>query len=307
MYDTCKAFLNTSNTGRLETVLSDYQERADTKTHEVWQSGRLENLRVRGSGKGITIEGSLPAYKWGSNAFSLTRQATEEVIEELSDRLHLPIALAQIWRFDLANNFTMKRPAIDYLACFMAAPHYKRFDFADRATVNFKNGLRELSFYDKARELESKRKPIPDIFKGKNILRFESRLLKRIGKQFNRRSVYAKDLSDEIFYMRAINDYWKEPYFLINKIRKEMALNMKGQREYLKSVAFYGLQNIGVDTAMDLIKSAHLRGEIGDKTAQRLRKLTLEITQAEKGQDKKPDDCIDELDAKVRQAAAFYR
>lgn len=307
MYDTCKAFLNTTDTGSLKTVLSDYQEREDTKTHEVWQSGWLKNLRIKGRGKGITIEGSLPAYKWGSNAVSLTRQATEEVIEELSDRLQLPIAQAKVWRFDIANNFIMKKPPVDYLSCLLTAPHLKRFDFADRETINFKNSLRELSFYDKARELESRKKQLPDLFKGKNILRYEARYLSRIAKQFHRQAVFIKDLADEVFYMKAINGYWKEPYFLIQKVRKEMALNMKGQREYLKSVAFYGLQNIGIDTAMDLIKGARLRGEIGDKTAQRLRKLTLEITQAERGQVMPPEDCIDELDTKVRQAAAFYR
>jgi hypothetical protein len=306
MYDTIKAFLNTSETGSLETALTDYRETVDPKTGDLWQRGTLENLRVRGGGRGVIIEGSLPVFKWGSNAMSMTRQATAEAIEEISDRLKLPIAEAQVWQIHLANNFIMRRPSIDYLTCMIAAPYYKRSDYADRETVNFKNTLRELCFYDKARELESKKKPLPDLFNGKNILRYEARFKKRLSKQFKRQSVYAKDLSDEIFYMTAIKR-WKEEYFLISKTRKDKALDMTGQREYLQSLAFYGLQNIGVDTAIDLIKGARLRGEIGKKTGMRLKKLTLSIAQAGGSQVKEPDGCIQELDTKVRQAVACYR
>jgi hypothetical protein len=307
MFDTIKAFLPASDTGSLETALSGYKETVDPKTGDLWQRGTLKNLRLRGSGRGVTIEGSLPAFLWGTNAMSMTRQATAEAIEEISDRLKLPIADAQVWQIHLANNFIMRRPPIDYLTCMIGAPYYKRSDYADRETVNFKNTLRELCFYDKARELENKRKPLPDLFKGKNVLRYEARFIKRLSRQFKRQEVHARDLSDEVFYMTAINR-WKEEYFLIQKIRKDRALNMTGQKEYLQSLAFYGLQNIGgVDTAMDLIKGARLRGEIGKKTGQRLKKLTLSIAQAGGGQVNDPEECIPELDNKIRQAVACYR
>lgn len=86
---------------------------------------------------------------------------------------------------------------------------------------------------------------------------------------------------------------------------------MTGQKEYLQSLAFYGLQNIGgIDVALDIIKGARLRGEIGKKTGQRLKKLTISIAQAKPATPGEPaaaEDCIQELDSKVRQAVACYR
>ena len=308
MYDTMKVWLDTLETCKLEAVLTDYQERVNPKTGDLKQWGELKGLRVRAGGRGIVIEGSLPKYLFGNNLETLTRRATQEAIKSLSDDLHLPVERARVCRFDVAQNFLMKRPVIEYLSALNGARYYKRSDFADRETVTFHNTQRSLCFYDKALELEKKKEGMPDYFKGKNILRYESRFQKRLGKQFGRRIVTVENLFDEIFYMKPIKK-WSGEYFLIQKIRKERALCMKGQREYLESLAFYGLQNIGgVDVALDLIRGARERGEIGKKTGQRLRKLTFEIAQARAAGSEQPaDDCIEELDNKVRQAANYYR
>jgi hypothetical protein len=196
----------------------------------------------------------------------------------------------------------MNRPVIDYLSAFLAARYYKRWDIADKGTVSFRNGMRELLFYDKTRELEKKKEEIPDLFRGKNILRYECQFMRRLGKQFGKDIVTAENLYDEIFYRKPVNK-WNAEYFLIQKVQKERALSMKGQKEYLHSLAFFGLQNIGgADVALDLIKGARQRGEIGDKMRQRLRKLTVDIVQARAAATEPPaGDCIEELDENIRQ------
>ena len=309
MFDTMKARLETSETGNLETVLTDYQERANTKTGDLWQSGRLANLRVSINGYGLTVEGSLPKYLFGNNLETLTRSATRQAIEKISDSLHLSIEEAKICRFDVAYNWSMKRPVIEYTSALLSAPYCKRSDFADRETVTFHNTMRSISIYDKAREVEKKKEAIPEFYQGKNILRYETSFKARLGKQFGKQIITVKDLTDEVFYMKPIKK-WKELYFLIQKTRKERALCMTGQKEYLQSLAFYGLQNIGgVDVAIDLIRGARERGEIGKKTAQRLRGLTKEIAEARAAAliEQPADDCIHELDEKVKMAANYYR
>lgn len=292
----------------LRAVLPDYKQLVNTETGDLTERGNLKNLRVSAGGRGLVIEGSLSKYRHECNALTMTRQACSEALAEIGDRLRIPIDEAQVWRFDMAHTFIMQRPASEYMSALVSAPYFKRTDFEDRQTVSFKNTLRELQFYDKVSELEEKGQNVPDIFKGKNTLRYEARFLRRLGNQFNKKTVTVKDLTEEIFYMQAVNK-WKEQYFLIQKIRKDRALNMTGQKEYLQSLAFYGLQNIGgIDVALDLIKGARLRGEIGKKTGQRLKKLTLSIAQAKPATPGDPaEDCIQELDSKVRQAVACYR
>jgi hypothetical protein len=307
MLDSFKAFLP-SGAPDLRAVLTDYKQSVNPETGDLKESGRLENLRVWAGGWGLKIEGSLSKFKYGCNAQSLTRQACSEALAEIGERLRIPIDEAQVSKFEMAQTFIMKRPAVDYLSAFIGAPFLKRTDFEDRETVSFKNTLRELQFYDKVNELIKKGQEVPEVFKGKNTLRYEARFNSRLGIQFNKKIVTVKDLTEEVFYMTAI-DKWKDQYFLIQKIRKDRALNMTGQREYLQSLAFYGLQNIGgIDVALDLIKGARLRGEIGKKTGQRLKKLTLSIAQAKPATPETTgEDCIQELDSKVRQAVACYR
>jgi hypothetical protein len=216
--------------------------------------------------------------------------------------LHLPIEQARVCRLDVAQNFIMMRPVIDYLSAFLTARYYKRTDIGDKGTVSFCNGLRKLLFYDKTRELEKHKQEIPDSFRGKNILRYECQFMRRIGKQFGRQIVTAENLYDEVFYRKPVKR-WNAEYYLIQKVRSERALNMRGQREYLQSLALYGLQNIGgAEIALDLIKGARQRGEIGDKMSQRLKKLTIAIVQAREATEPPDGDFIRELDEKVGEA-----
>jgi hypothetical protein len=308
MYDTIRARLDTFDTDCLGSVLSKYKKRADPDTGDLWQYGELDGLRVRTTPTGLlTVEGSLAKYRFGNNVETLTRADAGEAIKSIEDRLNLPIGEARVFRLDIGQNFIMQRPVVDYLSLLLAAPYHKRTDFSDRETVNFQNKLRILSFYDKAHELEARRQVMPGAFSGKRILRYEARYIKRIGNQFGRHAVYAKDLSDEIFYRKAI-DKWKDQYFLIKKVRKDQALNMNGQRQFVQSLAYYGMETLGgAERVIDLISGARQRGEISKKTRQRLRKLVLEVAQGKGGIVGADRGCIEELDHKVMQIAANWQ
>ena len=309
MFDKVKVWQYGCVPDNLEAVLSDYDERYYPESKVLKQWGNLKNLRVRAHTKrGTVIEGSLPKYLHGSNLLPMTRRSTQDAIESISDIMHTPIKESRVCSFEIAQNMIMKTPVINYLSAFAWSRFLKRSDFSDRETITFHNQQRALCFYDKVKECKSKKQEIPDIFQGKNILRYECRFQRRLGNQFGKKDLILENLYDDIFYMKPINK-WKDEYFLIQKIKRERAIAMTGQRDYLLSLAFYGLQNIGgVDVAMDLIREARQRNEIDKKMKQRLRNLTREIIEA-KGVTVENDagDCIQELDSKVMQAANFYR
>jgi hypothetical protein len=307
MYDTVKLYHPTAKP-ELKGVLDCLFERADPKTGDLWELGYLKNLRVRSNPQGLSIEGSLSKFKYGCNAFTTTRQATAEVVEELSDLLKFPCGEAQVRRIDVASTLLMQNPVIDYMSTLSSVPRCPRSDFHDRQTLSFKNYQKEIVVYDKVQQLIDKRQVVPEMFKGKNALRYEARFTSRLPAQFKKAIITAADLSEEVFYMETVKK-WREQYFIIHKVAKERAFDMTGQKEYLRSLAFYGLKNIGVDVALDILRGEPQNSEADRKRVQRLKALTLEIAEAKpEGLNRSTaEECIYELDQKVRQAAACYR
>jgi hypothetical protein len=310
MYDTVHFWLDARlhNLPDAEVVcscLSNQRQEVDRETGDIVLKGDFRNLNVKAGWKGILIKNSLARFHYGSNACVLTRGDTEEAIKELSDCLHLPISAAKVCRFDLAQNFIMQHPVKDYLSRMSQVRYFRKSEYSDRQSLLFENGLRAIAVYDKGRQLAKAHKEIPDLFKGKNVLRYEYRFMRRLGKQFKREQVIGADLYDEIFYKRAL-DKWEQSYFLIQKVRKGKAICMHDVKSFIKSLAFYGIENIGgVDVALDLVKGAKARGEIQKQTYYRLMDAIKEVAiQKEKSES---SDIIEELDSKVRQAVACYR
>lgn len=306
MIDTVTLWLDTLEGVEAATeALTGQRETIDRQTGEVTVRGRLKNLSVRIGGQGLSVTGSLARFHYGSNSQSLTRRAIEEAIEGLSDRLHLPMEQARVYRLDIAGDLIMRKPVIEYLPQLVSAPYLKRSEFADRQTVLFSNRQKAQCLYDKRQEIESKHEPVPEVFTGRNVLRYENRVLKRLAVQFHREEVRGADLIHEAFYMEALKK-WEREYFNINKLKRGQVINMKNVKELEKSLASYGLQVIGGEArAMDLIRSAREQGQISKMQCQRLKEKIRELSIA-KGRGEESDD-IAELDEKVKQAVACYR
>ena len=305
MIDTVGLRFETEEGERAIGGLSGQTETINRQTGEAVLWGRLGNLRARATAQGFSLSGSLARYHLGSNTQTLTRRAIQEAIEELSDRLSLPMEQARVYRLDLAANLIMKKAVVIYLPQLVSAPRLKRSEIADRQTLNFTNRQKTLCLYDKVQELRAKREPLPDIFTGRNVLRYENRLLRRLAAQFKRGEVRASDLSNEVFYIQAL-DKWKGDYFLIQKIRREQILNMESVKALEKALAFYGLQVIGgQETALDLIRAEREQGRIDKMQYHRLREKIKELSVAHCRAEESDD--ISELDDKVRQAVANYR
>ena len=181
--------------------------------------------------------------------------------------------------------------------------HYKKSIMNNRETILYKNWLRELLFYDKIKELKKGKINLPVLHENKYILRYESRFMKRLPKQFEQAEITLSMLYNQDFYLSLLNK-WKGLYFSIPKERNiiikgdEMFNGQKDLKNYLAAV---GLQTLGGETS--LISQLNQK-EIDKMKRLRLKKMIRKISNDEVLTE--PNDAIKELDMKVKEAVKNY-
>ena len=165
-----------------------------------------------------------------------------------------------------------------------------------------------LCFYDKNREQKSNRKPIPELYEGRNVLRYEQRYTNRIASQLKVGEVTGAMLYDEAFYIDILNR-WKNTYKAIQKIN-DVSLNfqaMKSKQQLYKMGVLSLIEQTGGQLQMiKQINEAQKRGEISRKQAFDLRQAINEACKIRDGLTV-PNEAIQELDKKVSEAVKFYR
>ncbi len=219
--------------------------------------GNLNNYKVKLSGKGVSLKGSLAKYYLPDNFHTLTRSDTARAIEKLSDEINLPIHLAKVSRIDFAQNLIMNYEPQAYYSFLGECQYYKRQKWEN--SLYYKNENRTKLFYNKIKEGKSKGLKLPDVWNGQNVLRYEMRFTKRIKKQFNQLEINASNLSDEKFYMK-IFDKWMDEYTAINKINnlKFDLSKMKSPKDYLNNLLLRQILIDGQDKIMQEIEDLRL-------------------------------------------------
>lgn len=269
-------------------------------------SGYLGNLKVSITDRSIKIsEGSLCKYYLGDNFQTMTRGDTKRAIEQMSDALHLPLALADVTRIDIAQNFIMQHPPEHYYLHLGNLNKYSRLEQSH--SVYYQNSKRQLLFYNKVREQKTKRLPIPELYRGKNVLRFEMRYRNKLRSEFGLERVTAADLYDESFYM-GIVDKWAGAYKAIKKINILQIdfSKMRTKRELLlMSLADLVHRSGGELLFCQQIKQAQQQGKLTPKQAHDHREAVKEACNY------KPiahqSELITELDGKISDAVKHYR
>jgi hypothetical protein len=275
-------------------------------------SGTLNDFKITVNRFGINISGSLCKWYLGDNFSTLTRSDTQRAIQKLSDILHLPIDKATVSRLDIAQNFIVKEPCPNYYNHLGTLKHSGRAEITNGAgaieTLYYyqSNGL--MVFYDKVKEQTSKQQPIPELYKNRNVLRYEQRYKKRLPKAFNAERVTAAMIYNEKFYINLL-DKWKDNYFNIKKIN-DITLNfdnMKGKKD-LYILGLLSLTNaVGGELAMiTQIKEAEKAGKLSKKAAYDMKQAIIAACNEKVGITEK-NDCILELDKKVIESVKFYR
>jgi hypothetical protein len=296
MYDTITLWLASSETELALENLSGAAKRVNKQTGEVYQQGNLKNMRVAVKADGLLINGSLAKFHFGDNFHCLNLFQTAAALTELSDLIKIPLQEGRIYRLDVAACMKMEKPIPEYLMHLGVAPRFKRSEYNDLETLEYKNDLRTLSFYDKCRESKSHRQAIPQDYQGENVLRYEAQFKKRLPVYFTK-PVYVKDLTDKPFFLQAVKK-WENAYFTIHRQNLENGeVDFTTGKTFIHSLAGIGLNQAGGERVIiQQLKSAPLQKYKRARIRGQLRRLIS------KNQEKIPE-VIGELDRKIQEKA----
>jgi len=270
-------------------------------------SGSLNGLRVTVSRSGVNIkDGSLCKWYLGDNFQTMGRGDAKRAIEKLSDALHLPMDKANVTRLDIAQNFIVKHPIdiyYNHLGILMYAQRLQQPD-----GLYYSQTGRQLVFYDKIKEQKNKREPVPELYTGRNVLRYEQRYTKRIAPQLKTTEITGALLYDEAFYIKLLNS-WRDAYGSIQKIN-DVSINfeaMKTKQDLYKMGVLSLMERTGGQMEMfNQITEAKKRGELTSKQAYDLRQAVNDACKVKENLSV-PNDAIKELDKKVNEAVKYYR
>lgn len=280
MYDTVNFRLLRSEAGGVDFLAetSCYLENVGEHNYngELVITGSLKGLKISLNRYQMKIkDGSLCKWHLGNNFQTLGRGDTQRAIENLSDTLHIPMSKATVTRLDIAQNFITRHPPEVYLNHLGILKYATRLQEPNGVYYSQTGG--RLCFYDKNREQKNNREPIPELYEGRNVLRYEQRYTNRIASQLKVCEVTGAKLYDEAFYIDILNR-WKDTYKAIQKIN-DVSLNfqaMKSKQQLYKMGVLSLIEQAGGQLQMiEQINEAQKRGELSKKQAFDLRKAIM--------------------------------
>ena len=243
MYDTIKIHL--ANTGLVGDFVDNALKHVDCDSivlHEDKYSASataaVGNMRLRITPNALNMVGSLSKWYLGDNIGTLSRGDTQRAVEKLSDTLHQPLESSEVRRIDIAQNILTKYPVEMYLKRLGDVKTYKRLEKHHTGLTYQKNdNTTAACFYDKIEEVKKNRGDIPELYKGRNVLRYEFRWLCKLRRAFKVRCLPVKMLYDEAFYMDVIRKHLSF-FDEIPKIRNTSINvdNMKTKRDWMNYV-----------------------------------------------------------------------
>lgn len=306
MYDTLKCWQDTTRTDEVLSRLENVQTRVRHETGEATFTGTLRNMSVFVSGRGFSVNGSLTKFALGNNSERLTRRQTASAIEELGEALAVDMTSAKVYRLDVGANIITRKPVGVYLQHLGEARYYTRSEYGQTGLL-YKNGLRQMIFYDKAAECKQAKEPMPSVYAGQNVLRYEYRYMKRLGKAFERPVLNLSCLSEEKFYIGVVRS-WRQEYQNVSKERRAKAMQMFELKDIRRSkdyLAYLGMLSLGgSNELLSTLKAAQKAKLVNKHQASRLREMVKELNAAVFTEE---DECMQELDRKIRQEAAYFR
>ena len=270
-------------------------------------SGSLNGLKVTANSNQVKIkDGSLCKFALGDNYQTLGRKDTKQAIEQLSDMLHLPIDKAIVTRLDIAQNFVLKHPTAVYLNHLGALRYAVRLQEPTGIYYKYSDG--RVCIYDKNKEQTRHKEPIPELYKGRNVLRVEQRYTQRIASRLEVPKVTGAMLYDEAFYINLLNR-WRDTYRAIHKIN-DVTFNFEAMTTKSKLMQM-GIVSLAEQMGGQLEMIAHIneaqkRGDLSKKQAFDLRKAVNDAFQIKEGLIV-PSEVMQELDKKINEAVRFYR
>lgn len=178
--------------------------------------GNLKNMRVSVNERGVSISGSIPKFVYGHNLIVPNQNDISEALKECSDCLGIDVGKGKLMRLDIAGNiYTDYSPKIYYKYLGTTA-YLERLE--QKYGLRYESTKRSISIYDKVKECQKRKVPIPDLWKGKEIFRFEYRLMKKPS-NYLKKEITPFDLCQPEVINLLISQ-WKTAYSRINKQAK---------------------------------------------------------------------------------------
>ena len=324
MYDTINLYLETSGI-QIEDLLIKldwYNEpKVGIRSGKLTVVGGIENQSTENRNIGkmyirfsdtypqkLSVSGSLAKFHYGDNLQKLTRSETQKAIEKLSERLSVNLKPAKVQRLDLGANLIMNRPCSEYQSLLNEVPRMLRSTVNSKSnSVYFKNSQRTIILYDKIEDCRWLKVEIPELFRGRNVLRYELRFMKNISVQFKGQTITAETLYSEPFYIEILNR-WRESYFAISRnegFKMKEDIDIHKPQDLLKHFAAIGIQQLGTGKVLDMLDNSRQSGKLTKMQVHRLKAKINEITSTPELVE--PNDCIKELDKKVNREVLCYR
>ena len=288
-------------------ILERGHRKPDNYLGDDYYQGYLGNLRVTLFDYKLTIKGSLSLYAMGNQLEAMNLIDARQAIVNLSAILRLPIEKAEVKRLDITANIQTNFKPATYYNYLGKAGRYKRLE-QDNG-LYYRKGKSKLLIYDKLREMRNKKKPVPEDYVGRNILRYEFSFKKDLCEQFNMPSITAGTLLEEPFY-EAARESWAAAYFSIQKEREagQLLQAVSNVKSFVKFLAFKGVKALGGFYKLHQIITQGLLEKIWDRqVSNSLSKKLNEI--AEDTQVTTTSPLIEELDQKISEAkqADYYQ
>jgi len=266
-------------------------------------NGYLGSLKISITEKRIKIhDSSICKYYLGNNFKTLNKGDTKKAIEKISDTLHQPFNKSTVTRIDFSSNIITKYPANIYYQFLGEAQYYKRLE--QNNGLYYNNGLRQILFYGKVHEQKEKKIPIPELYIGRNVLRYELRFRKKLKEQFRCTDLLAEKLYDETFYYNLIKR-WKNEYLEIQKINSKL-IEMRptgSKKELIETLALFSILEIGQPKILNKISEWQEKKEITKKQAYDLRKSLKDLSKIKLNNN--GNELIDELTNKIKQLSRY--
>lgn len=305
MYDTIKGYqsiesFSNSDKDKMIYLLDDLSEVRDK--FGLSFKGNYNGLSLKITENRFYLSGSLAKYQLGNNISTLNRSSIQESIESLSEAFKIDFGCMNLTRIDLAANFIMKFPIEMYIDRLISLSYYQKMPYENG--LYFMKSNEQLVFYGKIQECKKKRVAIPDYWKDTNMLRYEYRLLQRIAKILNVPIVTLSDLYNEEFYINMLK-LWEKKYNMILKQKDIVLKPHKSAKSIEHFLAAIGLNTMGVDKCLDMVKEWQSLNEIDKKQAFDLRKKIKDLSINKSF----TEECelIKELDMKVSDSIKYFR
>lgn len=272
-------------------------------------TGKLGNLSVSINNYRVAIkDGSICKWKLGDNYQTMGRRDMQEAIEALSDTLHLPMNKADVTRIDVGYTMIVKEPTEIYTYHLGELKNARRSMFGNGTLYYYRrNGAEAICFYDKNREWRAKGETIPELYRNRNVLRYEQRYLKNLPNLLKTAEVTGESLYNENFYMYLLKR-WGDTYKAIEKINdREISPRITTKKDFYRMAVFEFVKNAGgKENVLSMIKRQQRRGNITKEQAYGFRQLINDATGLHEGLITE-NEAIKELDRTIRTALRYYR